>query len=619
LDFKLWTSGMNLEDAIVAVSSPAGAGERAIIRLSGPRAIAIADEVFRPIGGAVPSSRCCEEGAAPLGTAIDVRKGSAPFSEKPEKGTDPRASRLADAPTFTAHVGRLEAAGLSVPATVYLMKAPRSYTRQDVVEFHVGAWPAVVGDLVAGLAAAGARPAEPGEFTFRALLSGRLDLAQAEAVMAVITAADRATLRAAEDLLGGHLSAEIERLAEDVHETLALVEAGLDFSDSGIEIAPPAQIAARIDAAGRALADLGRRARGIETVSGRVRLVLAGRPNAGKSSLFNRLLVADRAIVSPEAGTTRDELRAALHIDGLEFTLSDTAGVEGAVPSSRCCEEGAAPLGASIDVRKGSAPFSEKPEKGTDPHDIAAKAQAKALAAIGGADLVLVALDATEASFEGAEEVLRLAAAPVVVAITKCDLAPPDRVLAWLGAAPSGGPIDVRKGSAPFSEKPEKGTDPIVFVATSAVTGQGIDQLRAALVRAVRGGTVDRHAAGPVVTARHRAAMEQAAGALARAAELAGGAVPSLRQGAVPFSRCCEKGTAPLGTSIDVRKGSAPFSEKPEKGTDPRPEKGTDPSGWEELVAVELREALDAFGSILGRQVSPDILGTIFTRFCIGK
>ena len=151
------------------------------------------------------------------------------------------------------------------------MRRPRSYTREDVVEFHVGAWPALLGDLVAGLAAAGARAAEPGEFTFRALASGRLDLAQAEAVMAVVDAADRAALRAAEDLLGGHLSAEVGHLAEDVRLALALVEAGLDFSDQDIEIAPPEEIAARIEAAGRALADLGRRARGLETASGRVR------------------------------------------------------------------------------------------------------------------------------------------------------------------------------------------------------------------------------------------------------------------------------------------------------------------------------------------------------------
>ena len=490
---------MNLEDTIVAVSTPAG---RAILRLSGPRAMAIADEVFHP--------------ASPV--------------------------RLAHQPTYTAHEGRLGVAGLSVKATVYLMRAPRSYTREDTVEFHIGAWPALVPDLVAGLVAGGARPAEPGEFTFRALTNGRLDLAQAEAVMAVIGAADRMTLRAAADLLGGHLSREIERLADEVRRVLALVEAGLDFSDQDIEIIPPGEIAAALSAAGAALADLGRRSRGLETFSGRVRLVVAGRPNAGKSSLFNRLLAADRAIVSPEAGTTRDELRSTLHIGGLEFVLSDTAGIEATQ------QQGVA-----------MPPFP-------DPEDIAAKAKEKALAAIGAADLVLVLIDATAPSFEGTEEILALAAAPILVAITKCDLALPDRAREYL----------TRSGATAES------------IATSAVTGEGMSALGRALVGAVVGGTVDRQAAGPVVTARHRAAMEQAASALARAAHLA----HALSGGA---------GTDPMAGP---------------KGSDV---KGIDPVGGAELVAVELHEALDALGAILGRQVDADVLGTIFARFCIGK
>ncbi|MCX5677131.1 MAG: tRNA uridine-5-carboxymethylaminomethyl(34) synthesis GTPase MnmE, partial [Planctomycetota bacterium] len=139
------------------------------------------------------------------------------------------------------------------------MKGPRSYTRQDVVEFHVGAWPALEGDLVAGLLAAGARPAEPGEFTFRAFAAGRLDLAQAEAVAAVISASSASALRAAEDLLGGHLSREVAALAGEVRECLALVEADLYFSYQDIELTPPEQLAARIDAARRTLAALGRR------------------------------------------------------------------------------------------------------------------------------------------------------------------------------------------------------------------------------------------------------------------------------------------------------------------------------------------------------------------------
>ena len=490
---------MNLEDTIVAVSSPAGAGERAILRLSGPRAIEIAARVF-------------------------------------VLGNGPR---LETAATYTALAGRLQppGTGLSVPATLYIMRGPRSYTRQDVVEFHVGAWPALEGDLVAGLVSAGARPAEAGEFTFRAFASGRLDLAQAEAVAAVISAASAGALRAAEDLLGGHLSREVAALAQEVRECLALVEADLDFSDQDIEFTPPEQLAARIDGARRTLAALGQRSRGLETASGRVRLVVAGRTNAGKSSLFNRLLEAERAIVSPEAGTTRDELRATLHAGGIEFTLSDIAGLDTNEPLL-------APDGnrGHLFERKGTPDYHRGLVNNGD--DIAFKAREKAIEAIGRADLVLLAIDGSAPQQDRLEELMSLIAASVVVAITKCDLATQAELLV---PAPDG------------NRGPE-------VIATSAITGQGIEELRAALVRAVEGGSVDRQAAGPVLTARHRSALEQAARALARAARLA-------------------------------RRGG----------------------GAGELAAVELREALESLGTILGRGTGPDVLDLIFSRFCIGK
>ena len=481
---------MNLGDTIVAVSSPAGAGERAIVRLSGPRAVAIADGVFM----------ARDSSLSPIGSLIQAL-------------------------TYTVHAGALSLPGssMSVPAIVYLMRGPRSYTREDVVEFHVGAWPAVVPLVVAGLIEAGARPAGPGEFTFRAFVSGRVDLAQAEAVAAVVSASSEATLRAAGDLLAGHLSREVAGLVGRLREVLALVEADLDFSDQDIEPAPPREIAERISTIRRDLAALGRRARRLETFGGEVRLVLAGRPNVGKSSLFNRLLEADRAIVAPVPGTTRDELRAALHAGGLVFTLSDVAGL------------GGAPSELPGGMPPGMEPAAD---------ELAGQARAKALEAIGRADLVILALDAGAPYDAGAEELVALVASPMVAAITKCDLAPPDRARAWLAAGGIGAEV----------------------IPTSAVTGEGIEALRAALVRAVAGGAVDREAVGPVVTARHRAALEQAAVALARAGRVA-------RRG----------GTAG------------------------------------ELVAVELREALETLGTITGQEADGDVLGEIFARFCVGK
>jgi tRNA modification GTPase len=465
---------MVLDDTIVALSSPAGAGERAVVRLSGPDAARIGDRLF----------------AADDGTPI------------------------ADWPTYSARPGRLcldrgPQAGRrnGVPATAYLMRAPRSYTRQDVLEFHVGAWPALEAEYVEGVLAAGARAAEPGEFTLRAFAAGRIDLAQAEAVMAVVAASSESALRAAGDLLRGHLSRDVSALADRLRDLLALVEVDLDFSDQEAGVAPAGEVAARIADLRNALASLGRRSRSLETSGGEVRLVIAGRPNAGKSSLFNRLLRRDRAIVTPEAGTTRDELRATLHLGEFSLVLSDTAG---------------------LDMAGG---------------ELAEKARAKTLEALARADLVLLVVDATATSYEPMEDVLGLLAAPLVVAATKCDLDPGDRALAWLG------------GRGLQSE----------VVRTSALKGEGIEALARALQRAVEGGAVDREAAGPVVTARGRAALEQAAGALDRAGRLA-------------------------------RRG-----------------------GGGELVALELREALDAVGSIVGRRTPEDVLGAIFAHFCIGK
>ena len=498
---------MNLDDTIVAVSTPAGAAERAIVRLSGDRAVAIADRLFTPSAGRAPGDSG-ERGRFPHRprSRLEARGGC---GDPPRTDPSPMATQGWPChPTYTARAGQVRLAGhaMTVPATVYLMRGPRSYTRQDVVELHVGGWPAVVPLVVEALVAAGARPAEPGEFTFRALLNGRLDLAQAEAVMAVVDAGSRAALRAAGDLLAGDLSRQVRALADGVREVLARVEVDLDFSDQDVPPVPHAEIADRLADVRADLADLGRRSRGMETYGGAIRLVIAGWPNVGKSSLFNRLLARERAIVADVPGTTRDEVRATLHRGGLAFTLSDVAGLD----EARDALEG--------------------------------KVRAKALEAIGRADLLVLAVDATAPSYGRTDEWLLLVAVPMVVAVTKCDLASPDRARAWTR---------------------ERGLEAEV-IATSAVTGQGMDALGEALVRAVTGGEVDRTAAGPVVTARHRAALERAAVALARAHRQA---------------------------------------------------RRREPAG--ELVALELGEALDALAAITG--VRGDVLDDIFSRFCIGK
>jgi tRNA modification GTPase len=504
---------MHLGDTIVAVSSPAGAGDRAVLRLSGPHAIEIAGRVF---------------------------KGDRDASLRFKPGERPSFC------TYTACAGRLapQGTGLSVPATLYVMRAPKSYTREDVVEFHIGAWPAVVPMLLEGLMAAGARAADPGEFTFRAFVGGRLDLAQAEAVMAVIDASNEAALRAAEGLLAGRLSQECSRLAEAIRDVLVWVEVDLDFSDQDLESVPASEIAARLSEIRSALADLGRRSRGLETFGGEVRLVLAGWPNVGKSSLFNRLLAADRAIVSPEAGTTRDELRAALHVGGLTFSLSDVAGLREARDEGNAERRTRNSKRTAKDKNNGVGTCLPAGR-------LEGKVRAKAIEALGRADLVLLVLDATADAYDRLDELLALVAAPMVVAVTKCDL-----------LAGQAGLVSADRARAYLAKHQVRAE----VVATSAVTGEGLDDLRTALVRAVEGGTVDREAAGPVVTARHRAAFAQAVAALARAGRL-------IRR--------------------DVAAG--------------------------ELAAVELRESLEALETVVGRGADRDVLDEIFSRFCIGK
>ena len=547
---------MHLGDTIVAVSSPAGAGERAVVRLSGGEAVGVADRVFVSDDGsslaACPSypahrGRLHLRGAGERDCGLNSQR-----KNNKHGGTRPAV----------AHAG----AGLEIPATVYLMRAPKSYTREDVVEFHIGAWPAVVPMLLEGLMAAGARAADPGEFTFRAFVGGRLDLAQAEAVMAVIDASNEAALRAAEGLLAGRLSQECSRLAEAIRDVLVWVEVDLDFSDQDLESVPASEIAARLSEIRSALADLGRRSRGLETFGGEVRLVLAGWPNVGKSSLFNRLLEADRAIVSPEAGTTRDELRAALHVGGLTFSLSDVAGL------GEARDEGNSERGTRNSKRTAK---DKNNGVGTclPTGRLEGKVRAKAIEALGRADLVLLVLDATADAYDRLDDLLALVAAPMVVAVTTCDLPTGQAGLASADRA--------RAYLAKHQVRAE-------VVATSAVTGEGLDDLRTALVRAVEGGTVDREAAGPVVTARHRAAFAQAVAALARAGRLI------RREGGKRLR------IADCGLRIERQRT-----------------KTTSMAG--ELVAVELRESLEALETVVGRGADRDVLDEIFSRFCIGK
>lgn len=283
--------GVNpMTDTIVAISSAAGAAARAIVRLSGPAALRIAGELFTSANGA-PT----------------------------------------EMPGFRAVDGMLRLPApeeLACPARAYVFRAPRSYTRQDLVELHIPG-PAVLATATQAAAViAGARPAEAGEFTARAFFSGRLDLSRAQAVADIIHAADDAQVRSALAALNGEVHRRCAAAAETLGDHLATIEASIDLAEERIELAAPPDLAENIAAVGRELCDIAARAADLPDTAETPRVVLAGRPNVGKSSLLNALLGQDRAITSAMAGTTRDVLSAWWTLPGGSVVqLLDVAGL----------------------------------------------------------------------------------------------------------------------------------------------------------------------------------------------------------------------------------------------------------------------------------------------------
>jgi tRNA modification GTPase len=283
-------------DTIVALSSAAGPGARAIVRLSGARALSVALGAFSNQGG-----NPLTPGPSPL---------------RGEGG----GRRLLQ--------GEIRFPGLAsgLPADLYVWKAPRSFTGQDVTELHTISCMPLVELMVAQCLNAGARAAQAGEFTMRAFLGGKIDLTRAEAILGVIKAGNRDELKQALAQLAGGIARPLHELREDLLNLLADVEAALDFADEDIHFVEHGKLLQRLTT-GLALVTLLRRQIDQRAVGARAfRVVLAGRPNAGKSSLFNALAGGARALVSAQPGTTRDYLVTRLDLAGVAIELIDTAG-----------------------------------------------------------------------------------------------------------------------------------------------------------------------------------------------------------------------------------------------------------------------------------------------------
>jgi len=281
---------MNLTGTIVAIATPIGEGGLSVLRLSGPDAFRIADQSFLPIG---------------------------PHSKKPSAAS-----------THTVHYGRIVAGDKFIDEVLLtVLRAPRTFTAEDTVEIscHGGILPAkmVLDELLAG----GARMAEPGEFTRRAFLNGRIDLAQAEAVADLIHSRTELALAAANEQLAGKLSRRINRLRDDLMLVLAHVEAHIDFPDEDISPDSRGQLLKKLHDGLLFMAELLLTANEGQILRRGIRAAIVGRPNAGKSSLLNQLLGRDRAIVSPTPGTTRDTIEETTNIRGLPVIFIDTAGL----------------------------------------------------------------------------------------------------------------------------------------------------------------------------------------------------------------------------------------------------------------------------------------------------
>jgi len=281
----------DLSDTIVAVSSPSG-GVRSIVRITGPNTLQICEQVFGP-------------------------------------GQDRRISSLrSEVCHATILSGQVQINDdLAVDAWLYLFFAPRSYTGEDLAEMHVCGSRVIVETLVQNLLARGLRAAGPGEFTARAYLNGKLDLAQAEAVNEVISSSNRLQLEAAEKLLSGRLTKAADAIRSDLLDVLSLIEAGLDFSGEDIEFIKAQEAAERLGAIRKSLGELLAGSIRYETLVDMPAMGIAGAPNAGKSSLLNALLGWERSIVSPQPKTTRDVLSGVLTTDRLQCVLFDCAGL----------------------------------------------------------------------------------------------------------------------------------------------------------------------------------------------------------------------------------------------------------------------------------------------------
>jgi tRNA modification GTPase len=428
LDATETTEDIESEDTIVAISTPPGRGGIGIVRLSGPAARSIAEPLLK------------------------LRHPLAPAH-----------ARFAEIIDNTGETSLTVPSPVLDEAVVTWFQKPHSYTSEDIVEIAAHGSPVLLDHLLRQCLAAGARLAEPGEFTQRAFLSGRLDLTQAEAVHDLIESTTLHQARIAAQQLGGSLSRQITPIKQQLIALIASLEAGIDFAEDDIDLLPTHEITAQIQAVQTPLTDLESTFTYGRIVRDGFSLAIVGRPNAGKSSLFNRLIQRDRAIVTATPGTTRDLITERVSLAGIPVELIDTAGLRESLSEAE-----------SLGIAKSREAMAE-------------------------ADIVLLVLDATTPLHEEDEAAIAsLTARHFLIVINKKDLVP----------------------STSLSKQ-----HPHRALETSALTGAGIPELRQAILSLLtREAPAPERAL--VTNLRQQQAVSAALTALGRALQATAASIP---------------------------------------------------------------------------------------------
>jgi tRNA modification GTPase len=448
----------------------------------------------------------------------EMEPGRAVFGELIERESVTADTEDVKIPTLTAknavrmgHPAPDESVMRIDEVVVTYFAAPHSYTTDDIVEIAAHGSPVVLGHIVEMCVAAGARLAEPGEFTMRAFLNGRIDLTQAEAVRDLIDSQTLYQAKVAAQQLVGALSKRLQPVKQQLIELIAMLEAGIDFAEDDVSVMPDAVILQRISEVQQPLQQLAATFAYGKIVHQGMTLAIVGRPNVGKSSLFNRLVERDRAIVTSTPGTTRDLVSETIAIGGIPIRLVDTAGIRQALDEAE-----------SIGIRKATEAMAD-------------------------ADLVLVVLDISKARTPEDEQLLRLTENRAAIVVgNKCDL---DGSGQWSVGMDQGAVVRGR----------------VAIVPVSALTGEGIGNLRQEILRHVGGAVGVQAESGFLTNVRHAGLVQDSLLALDAAEKAVGNKIPH------------------------------------------------------EMLLLDLYNALRPLDAITGMTTTDDILNLIFSTFCIGK